>query len=131
MADNKNQAQLLEDYGQNVLSGAGGGGGVDYFFAFFELNEDESSYTPAFTYQDVQDAYDAGKIIIADIDGSYQGYTYPIFNDDVFDGFNGCFVGQNSDNYIIVVDCSLWGCSTPDEPENQGYAVNVVKHNIS
>ena len=57
MADNKNQAQLLEDYGSNVLAGAGGGGG---FVVTVTYDDDSSAYVIDKTWEEIQSAYSSG-----------------------------------------------------------------------
>ena len=57
MADNKNQAQLLEDYGENALSGAGGGG----FSATITYDNDAEKFLIDTTWEDIANAYKSGK----------------------------------------------------------------------
>ena len=127
MADNKNQAQLLEDYGQNVLSGAGGGG--EYFPVAIYWDEDTSLYKSDVTAQELQDAYDSGKLFLIVFDsGAVYDIGAPVFTEGGdFDGISK-YIVRGSDSTMTMAYITFYNVSDPD---NYGYSITEYNYTMT
>lgn len=119
MADNKNQAQLLEDYGQNVLSGAGGGSGGSYLIT---LQESSGSWYMTNDNEEIVEAYNNGAVLLVQLGSNGSAVAIAIKeNDELADVSCDILVPYVGDVHLDAYHVLIEDIADPDN-----YTVTVT-----